>query len=252
MIVVGGSSSAPPKRHFIIDLEKADAFASPVALPAKMTGDSIDFDPGGQWLRVELEEYKKCLVAPTAPQRRCIALPRDLDRILFGPERSPLVSNYDGEVAALDSSGTRFRPVPKLKGSTALAWDESGRWLAASSAAGGVQLYPVDAPVIAEDAIGVRLPDPAQPAGDIDGLFPYVAQRWIFATTSDDHMLCWYRDDAGQWSAPVLLPARELREAGWGVSLRNDGHVLVVGLQAISLDPERLIAQARLLMSGRP
>jgi hypothetical protein len=252
MIVVGGSSSAPPKRHFIIDLEQADAFASPVALPAKMTGDYIDFDPGGQWLRVGLEEYKKCLVAPAAPQRRCIALPRDLDRILFGPGRSPLVSNYDGEVAALDSSGTRFRPVPKLKGSTQLAWDESGRWLAASSAAGGVQLYPVDAPVIAEDAIGVRLPDPAQPAGDIDGLFPYVAQRWIFATTSDDHMLCWYRDDAGHWSAPVLLPARELREAGWGVSLRNDGHVLVVGLQAISLDPERLVAQAKLLMSGRP
>jgi hypothetical protein len=252
MVVKSGTQSTSSVRYYLVDLEQSASYDKPIPLPATTTANWMEFSADAQWLRLELAEYKHCVLSLAKPRGRCIQMPRNHSYILFGPQRAPIARAYGGEVAVLSLDGARFLPFPKLKGSKALAWDATGHWLVAAQS-NATLLFRVDGATLAPDAEPIELPAPAQSPGEIERVFAWPEFGWIAAVTDSESLLLWHRAANDLWEAPVVLDRQDLRSAhgATDISLRDGGRALAVGDQVVSLDPARLLRRANGLLSGR-
>jgi hypothetical protein len=252
LLARSASQSTSSVRYYLVDLDQSGSYGKPIPLPATTTANSMQFSADEQWLRIEIADYKQCVLALARPRGPCIEMPRDHSDILFGPERAPIARAYAGQVAVLPLDGTRFVPFPKLKDSKALAWDASGHWLVAAQA-NGTRLFRVDGATLAPDAAPIQLPAPAQSPGEIERVFAWPEFGWIAAVTDSESLMLWHRAANDVWEPPIVLDRQDLRSAhgATDISLRDAGRALVVGDQVVSLDPARLIRRANGLLSGR-
>jgi hypothetical protein len=191
------------------------------------------------------------------PQGSCIETPNDegssRDDVLFGRDRSPLAMGSEGQVSMLPVGRAQFVPVASLSGSTLLAWARDGAWLATWSQRDGTRLHRVDSDATLGQGAVTALPSPPALVGEVEQLFPFPEHGWIAARTELGNVVLWHRGAAERWEPPVVLDEPDLRIGReWTeVDLRDGGRTLVVGEQAISLDPDRLTAQAPRLLSSR-
>lgn len=187
-------------------------------------------------------------------------VPRVRD-VCLGRGRAPLMRTDDDDRSLyMWQPPGRFVKVAPQPRFSALAWDQSGRWLAIGHQGGRVWLTQPSAGTPAELGRELRsamkqpslpLPAEVEARGEIERLFPFPEQGWIVARV-DKHVLVWHRGGSGAWEQPLVFTDEELRvESLDRVKLRPDGRMALIGNQVMSFDPDYLPAYSRRMSNGR-
>jgi hypothetical protein len=268
--VSSGPRAKPPAAVWLADL--GDWKGPPRAVP--LDGFEVRYgapwSPDGRWVFMKDQKGRHALIDLAAAAGSGRAERRveigDYPDPVFGRGRPPLHLDGDGNLRAWQErpqGAPRRADLLPGPGLAALSWDDAGEWLALGHRDGRVWLAHPDR---AGGAGGLRqqlraamlhdpLPTPAEPEAraKIERVFPFPAQGWVVAVTEKHMALLWHRSPEGDWEAPVTFTSSDLRLDGdlYAVQFRPDGHMALFAGQVVSFDPDQLLTQARLLLSGR-
>jgi hypothetical protein len=226
--------------------------------------------PDGQWLCLEPPQGGISLIVDLSAATRKAPPVQWTERaycwgLIFGRKRPPMI--LDGGNLhvwnASGRSGTHLQKVLQNPGLKALAWDDSGEWLALGHRDGRVWLTRPPGATAGELRRHIEssmalsaLPPPQEPEarGEIWRVFPFPGLGWIVASTDKHNILIWHQSADRMWhDPPTIISNRELYLDGElsQVQFRPDGRMALFNGQLVNFDPPGLIAEGGRLLSGR-
>jgi hypothetical protein len=226
--------------------------------------------PDGQWLCLDPPQGGKSLIVDLSAATRKAPSVQWAERascwgLIFGRERPPMILDGGNLYVwnASGRSGTHLQKVLQNPDLKALAWDDSGEWMALGHRDGRVWLTRPPGATAGELRRHIEssmtmsaLPPPQEPEarGEIWRVFPFPRLGWIVASADKYNILIWHQNADQMWhDPPTIISNRELYLDGelYQVQFRPDGRMALFNGQLVSFDPPGLIAEAGRLLSGR-